>query len=79
MTEYHPKLYEIDELILDIYNAVYLKSDQYQVRIIDVSDLVLERFKSTDYNLDTIFEKTKILYSRKVVLFLIVLHNNEIS
>ena len=65
MTEYHPKLYEIDELILDIYNAVYLKSDQYQVRIIDVSDLVLDRFKSTDYNLDTIFEKTKILYSGK--------------
>src|SRR5208282_2115884 len=65
MSKFHPRLYELDELILDIYNVVYSKSGSYQFKIIDVSDLVLDRFKMPDYNPDTIFEKTKILYAGK--------------
>lgn len=62
VSEYHSRLYKLDELILDVYNAVYAKSDNYKVKFIDSSDLKLERFKMFDYDLDQIFSKTPIKY-----------------
>lgn len=61
--KYHDRIYQLDELILDIYNAVYVKSNKYKTKFIDVADLKMNRFKMTDYDLDIIFEKTKIQYA----------------
>ena len=55
-------IYQVDELIFDIYSAVYAKI-AYKTKLIDVSNLKMIRFKLTDYDLDTIFNKTKILYA----------------
>ena len=63
--KYHPRLYQLDELISDLYNAVYAKNGGYQTKFIDVSDLKMVRFKLEDYDLDVIFEKTKIQYAGK--------------
>ena len=62
MAKYNPnsRLYQIDELISDVYGAVYMKDKSYKVKMIDISDLTIDRFKLTDYDLDTIFNKTKI-------------------
>jgi hypothetical protein len=58
----HPRIYQLDELISDVYNFVYRKSEGYKIKFIDISNLKLERFKLTDYNLDTIFSNSKIQY-----------------
>ena len=65
MSKSNLRLDEVDGLILAVYNVVYLKSPDYQFPLIDVSDLNLDRFKLSDYDLDTIFDKTKILYANK--------------
>jgi hypothetical protein len=62
--KYHPRLYQIDELIFDVYNFVYAKNtDKYQTKVIDPSDLKMIRFKLSDYDLDSIFEKTKVKFA----------------
>ena len=50
----------LDEIILKLYNAVYAKGGKYATKFFDVSSLKMLRFKLSDYNLDTIFDKTKI-------------------
>ena len=50
----------LDEIILKLYNAVYSKGGKYTTKFFDVSSLKMLRFKLSDYNLDTIFDKTKI-------------------
>ena len=65
MSKYSPKLYQIDELISFLYGAIYSKDKKFVVKMIDISDLVIDRFKLSDYDLDTIFDKTKIAYVDK--------------
>ena len=61
--KYHPRLYQIDELIFDVHNFVYGKNtDKYQVKVMDPTGLKMNRFKLDDYDLDAIFEKTKVKY-----------------
>lgn len=59
-------IYQLDELINDIYLPVYApihsKVDEFKIKFIDIADLKLSRFKLSDYNLDTIFEKTPIQF-----------------
>lgn len=55
---YQDKIYRLDELILDVYNEVYSKSGRFKTKFMDATDLKMDRFKASDYNLDTIFEKT---------------------
>jgi len=57
--KYHPRIYKLDELILDIYDMVYLHSDKYKIKYMDTSDLHLDRFKLSDYDLDIIFKDYK--------------------
>ena len=52
----------IDEPIRAVYDAFYARTNKYKPKFIDTSDLVIERFKLSDYNLDDIFDKTKIQY-----------------
>uniref|UniRef100_A0A6G6ACS5 Uncharacterized protein n=1 Tax=Borely moumouvirus TaxID=2712067 RepID=A0A6G6ACS5_9VIRU len=54
------KLYNPDELIADIYEAVYGKQN-YEIQFIDLKNSDLTRFKLSDYDLDIIFNK--ITYS----------------
>ncbi|QGR53947.1 hypothetical protein [Moumouvirus maliensis] len=54
------KLYNPDELIADVYEAVYGKQN-YEIQFIDLKNSDLTRFKLSDYNLDIIFNK--IIYS----------------
>lgn len=58
-------LFNLDELLADVFYAIYKKSSDYNLELIDVSDLNMIRFKLTDYDLDTIFSKTKIKYVGK--------------
>jgi hypothetical protein len=60
--KYNDKIYQLDELLQDIYNAVYAKTNDFRSKFIDVVDLKMSRFKLSDYNLDTIFDKTPIKY-----------------
>lgn len=54
----------LDELIQKLYNAIYAKSGgRYETKFFDVSSLDMIRFKVSDYNLDTIFEKTPIQHT----------------
>ncbi|AHA45462.1 hypothetical protein HIRU_S556 [Hirudovirus strain Sangsue] len=53
------RLYQLDELISDIYKAVYIKDNDYTIKFIDVKDINLPRFKLSDYDLDIIFDKIK--------------------
>ena len=62
---YPDEIYQLNELITIVYKAVYAKSGKYLPDFIDVSNLNLERFKLTDYDLDTIFEKNKIKFVEK--------------
>lgn len=61
----HPRIYQLDELLSDVYNAVYAKSNKYVVKYIDIGNLNMIRFKLTDYDLDEIFSKTKIAFGGK--------------
>lgn len=60
--KYQERIYQLDELILDVYNAVYARSGGFKTRFMDANDLKMERFKTSDYNLDTIFEKTIVKF-----------------
>jgi hypothetical protein len=62
MEKYDDRIYQLDDLILDLYNVVYAKSGKYKIKYIDVADLKMSRFKLSDYNLDVIFDKTPIQY-----------------
>jgi len=62
VAKYDNRIYQLDELITDLYNAVYAKSGNYQTKLIDVGDLNLTRFKLTDYDLNVIFDQTPIKY-----------------
>src|SRR3984885_7950825 len=59
----HSRLYQLDELILYLYNAVYAKIGNYKIKSIDVNKLNMNRFKLSDYDLDQIF--STIEFSRK--------------
>lgn len=63
--KYNQRIYHLDELILDLYNAAYAKNGRYKIKYIDVSDLKLERFKTFDYDLDIIFDVTDVAYQGK--------------
>lgn len=73
--KYNDKIYQLDELISDIYNCVYDRSNDYERIYIDVMDLKLSRFKLYDYDLDIIFEKTPIIKASDFDTGLI--YNNE--
>ncbi|XWV25028.1 hypothetical protein QJ856_gp0750 [Tupanvirus deep ocean] len=60
--KYSSRIYQLDELIQDLYNAVYSKSGKYKTKFIDIADIHLSRFKMSDYDLDVIFERTPIQY-----------------
>ena len=62
--KYHSRIYQLDELIIDVYNAIYVdpKSNNYKQEFIDVSNLKMDRFKLFDYDFDVIFSKTKIQF-----------------
>lgn len=53
-------IYHIDTLIHSIYDKVY-GSGKYVIKLIDITHLSLDRFKLSDYDLDTIFEKKQII------------------
>jgi hypothetical protein len=59
----HPRLGQLDELISDLYNAVYAKTGNYGTGFFEGFDMGEIRFKFSDYNLDTVFENTPIIYS----------------
>lgn len=63
--KYHFRIYQLDELIVDLYNMVYAKSDKYKIKFIDVSGLKKERFKLSTYDLDLIFYNVPIKYAGK--------------
>lgn len=48
---------QLDSLIYDIYDYFYKNSDDFIIRNIDTNSLKKNRFKLTDYNLDTVFSK----------------------
>ena len=59
----HPGMYELNVLITDLYNHVYARTGEYDTKFFDIGDLNLERFKFSDYNLDTIFSnESKVTY-----------------
>lgn len=64
--KYDASIDQLDELINDLYIPIYApihsKVDEFKIKFIDVADLKLSRFKLSDYNLDTIFDKTPIQY-----------------
>ena len=63
--KYHDRIYQLDELILDVNNFVRQKTKKFETQLIDptnLKNLKMSRFKLTDYDLDLIFEKTKIIY-----------------
>lgn len=60
--KYNQDIYQLDRLILDVYNAVYAKNGKYKIKYIDVSDLKIQRFKAFDYDLDIIFDATDVEY-----------------
>ena len=60
--KFHDRIYQLDELILDVYNAVYAKSSGYRIKFIGASDMIISRFKLTDYDLDQIFDKSPTKY-----------------
>ncbi|CAH6420138.1 Hypothetical protein MVR_LOCUS45 [uncultured virus] len=56
---------QLDKLILDLHNVAYDRSGNYETDFITIPDLTegnMKRFKLTDYDLDTIFDKTPIKY-----------------
>lgn len=55
LTQFHPRLYLLDTLIMNLYEMVYGNSDDYQPIFLDASDLNMDRFKMPNYDLDTIF------------------------
>ncbi len=61
--KYNNDIYQLDELILNLYNAVYAKSNEFTAGFIDVADLKMSRFKLSDYDLDVIFDKTPTKYA----------------
>ena len=65
--KFNDKLYQPDELLGDIYDAVYTKTGKFNKIFINVADLKMDRFKMTDYDLDTLFDtsRTKIQYVGK--------------
>ncbi|MEM0354113.1 MAG: hypothetical protein QXW79_00890 [Thermoplasmata archaeon] len=63
--KYHPRIYQLDELIVDLYNMVYANSDKYKIKFIDISDLKKERFKLSTYDLDIIFYNVPVKYAGK--------------
>ena len=57
---------QLDKLILDLHNVAYDRSGNYETDFITIPDLAdgnMKRFKLTDYDLDTIFDKTPIKYA----------------
>lgn len=60
--KYNSGIYQLDELLQNLYNAVYAKSNDFTAGFIDVADLKMSRFKLYDYDLDLIFEKTPTKY-----------------
>jgi hypothetical protein len=63
--EIHPRIYQLDELLSDAYNAIYVRSNKYTTKYTDIGNLKMIRFKLSDYNLDEIFSKTKIAFGGK--------------
>lgn len=63
MAKNNSKIYQLDELISDIYNTIYAKAIKYQTKFFNIADLKMNRFKLSDYDLDTIFSKTNIVYA----------------
>lgn len=61
--EMSSEIYQLDDLINDVYDKVYAKIGDFNIEYFNIASLNLERFKMYDYNLDTIFTKTKIKYS----------------
>lgn len=54
--EHDDRIYNLDELIDDIFTAVYAKTVKYRVMLIDPTDMKLSRFKvASGYDLDTVF------------------------
>jgi hypothetical protein len=49
-------IYQLDDLVNDLERAVYQKSQDYRVQLMDISELKMERFKLSDYPLDKIIE-----------------------
>jgi len=60
--KYSDEVYQLDYLISSVYNFVYAKNGKNKIKFMDTSDLKLSRFKLYDYNLDVIFDKTRIQY-----------------
>ncbi len=61
--EMSSEIYQLDDLINDVYDKVYAEIGDFNIDYFNITNLNLERFKLYDYNLDTIFTKTKIKYS----------------
>lgn len=59
-----PSMFQLDQLIDDLYSYVYEnRTDDFEVKIMDASKLDLNRFKFQDYDLNTIFNKTKTKFT----------------
>lgn len=58
-----PMLYNLDGLLQDIYDFVYQNSDDYEIEFFDANDLKLDRFKLSDYDVDSLFTKGKIVHA----------------
>lgn len=56
------KIYNLEELLTDVYDFFYSKLDDFKTKYINTTDLNLRRFKLDDYDLDVIFENAKIQY-----------------
>lgn len=78
LSKNNEKIYQLDTLISAVYNVVYVKTGKYPTNFIDTTDLKMIRFKLTDYDLDTIFDKTKIKYIGKFPTG-VVQNGNEIE
>ena len=61
-SDYQNDIYQLDQLIIDLYNVTYSKSIDFENQFIDINNLKMKMFKLTDYDLDMIFEKTPIQY-----------------
>ena len=77
--KYNSEIYQLDELINDLYSAIYSKSPGFKVKYIDTSDLKMNRFKMSDYDLDMIFEKTKIQLSGEFLTGLFLKDNEPVK
>ena len=54
-TQLHPRLYQLDTLITDLYEMVYSNSDDFIPVFLDITNLKMEQFKMPNYDLDVIF------------------------